>query len=211
MNIDRIVLNGTDINTLHFLPLWRTLSAPAVKSSYEEIPAANGAIDTTEANGGIFYKMRDLEMGCKYYGNNWHEDFSKLMSDYHGRQIQIAFANDPGWYWTGRLSISSFDSQDRNLSMSATVFPFKFAEDLTVESASISGSGTMTLENHGRMTVVPELTTSAPIAITFDDKTVNVNAGTFTIAGLEIGYNETMEISITGTADVSFSYREATL
>ena len=95
--------------------------------------------------------------------------------------------------------------------MSATVFPFKFAEDLTVESESISESGTITLENHGRMTVVPELTTSAPIAISFDDKTVNVNAGTFTIAGLEIGYNETMEISITGTADVSFSYREATL
>lgn len=211
MNIDRIYLNGTDINSLHFLPLWRTLSAPAVKSSYEEIPAANGAIDTTEANGGVFYKMRELDMDCKYYGDNWHEDFSKLMSDYHGRQIQIAFSNDPGWYWSGRLSVSAFSSENRNLSMKATVFPFKFAENLTVASGSISGSGTLTLKNNGRMTAVPEVTTSAPITLTFGGKTASVNAGTFTIAGLEIGYNETVEIGITGTANVSISFREATL
>lgn len=211
MNIDRLYIDGYDVTNLGFWLTWRNLSAPAVRSSYETIPAAHGSVDTTEANGAVYFEMRELECDCKYMGENWHGDLTALMERCHGKKCQIAFANDPDYYWTGRVSVSSYDSKDRSLSMNATVFPFKFAAAQTVVEESITDSGTVTLENHGRMTVVPEVTTDAAIELAFGSSSASIQAGTFTVAGLEIGYGESLDVTITGTANVSFAYREATL
>lgn len=218
MNIDRIGIKGANdndfvmIDTIYKLyPVWRMLSAAQERTNFVDIPGMNGALDCSEEFGEVFYDMRTLEMGCVYVGDNWHTDYSAISSRYHGRSVQIMFANDPAWYWVGRLSVSGYDAKERKLAMKATVYPFKFRRDETVVTSA--GDETVTLRN-GRMPVTPEVTISGPVTLEWGGYTKALSASaypaTLIIAGLQLPQGDT-DVTITGSETVTFRYREGAL
>lgn len=208
--IDSVAFDGYNIQEeLGFWLKWRIISAPQVKASYEEVPGANGSLDTTEANGDVFYENRTIQMGCIHPNNEYQSDFDELLAKFHGKQCQIVFTNDPDYYWSGRVFVEEYDSRTHELAMYATVYPYKFEIDETVESVSVNGEETVTLSN-SRMKVMPTVTTDAEVTLEWGSHTKTISAGTFLIAGLELSEGE-LEIALSGTANVSFTYRKGTL
>lgn len=200
--IDNVYLNTTSLQDLGFYLKWRELSAPAPKTSYEDIPGAHGAVDTTDE---LFYEMRELKLDCIHPNADFQSDYDQILSMFHGKQCRIVFASDPDYYWTGRVTVGGYSKKNHSLTMSATVYPFKFKNEETVVTAT---DETVTLEN-GRMPVTPTVTNDAEATLTFGTSTVTLSAGTHIVAGLELSENSETEVTVAGTA--TFTYREGTL
>lgn len=218
MNIDRLLIKGSaDADFVAFDAeygmhlMWQTLSAPSVKTVFVEIPGLDGQLDSTEEYGRVLYEMRSLVIGCKHPSDEWHADFETICAKYHGQQVKIAFTNDPNWYWTGRLFVSEYSTRKHELSMNATVFPYKFRTQETIVTSA--GNETVTLSNN-RMRVVPSVTIDGPVTLEWGSHSKALSASTypatFKIAGLELDEGD-LNVTITGEASVVFTYREGTL
>lgn len=218
MKIDRIGIKGKNDNDFVMLdemfglyPAWRILSAATERTNFVPIPGMNGSLDCSEEFGEVFYEMRILNMDCVYIGSDWHSDYIRFSCRYHGRSVQIIFANDPAWYWTGRLSVSSFDAKSHKLTMQATVFPYKLSRNETVVTSA--GNETVTLRN-GRMTVTPTVKIGGPVTLAWGNYSKALSStsypATFTIAGLQLPEGDT-NVTITGANSVEFRYREGAL
>ena len=219
MNIDRLSIKGpADANyvaiddTYGFHLKWRSLSAPTPKTRFDEIPGMNGSLDSTEEFGEVFYNDRTLSLDCIHPGDSWYEHMQNFVSAYHGQNVKIAFSNDPNYYWTGRLFVTGYSAKDHSLQMSATVYPYKFKKTLTTVSKTGSGSASLT---NGRMKVVPDVTFTAACTLAWGTNTKQLSASSYPqtvkIAGLELEPNSTLTVTLTGSATVTFSYREGAL
>lgn len=221
MNVDRLYIKGP--SDLVFVPVderyglhlkWRVISGPVPKTSYDDIPGLNGSLDSTEEFGEIFYNDRSLALDCVYNGEKYHEDIQAFMSAYHGQSVQMLFLNDPAYYWTGRLAVSQYASKDRSLAMSAIVYPYKFRRTVTKIAVNVSDEKTVKLRN-GRMRVMPEIMFTGPITLAWDSYTKALSSSKYParvrIAGFELKPNAVLDVTITGSANVAFTYREGAL
>lgn len=220
MNIDRLYIKGP--NDADFVSvddrfglylMWRTLTAPEPKTEYDDIPGMNGSLDSTEEFGEIFYYNRTLALDCKYPDKDWYKDHQAFMDAYHGKSVKIAFSNDPMYYWAGRLTVSEYVAKDHSFMMSAIVYPYKFKRALTKVSVSTENEATVKLKN-GRMKVIPEVTVSGPVTLAWGEYTRAISASSYPatvrIAGLEL-QEGSLDVTVTGNASVTFSYREGAL
>lgn len=218
MNIDRLYIKGPADNdfvavdtTFGLYLKWRKLSAPTPKVIYDEIPGMNGSLDSTEEFGEVFYEPRTLAMDCKHPADAWQADFQAFLNAYHGQDVKISFSNDPDFYWAGRLTVSEYESKDHSHLMSALVYPYKFKK--TVTTVTKTGGGTVTLTN-GRMPVVPDVTIGGAVTIAWGTNSKQLSASSYPatvrIPGLRLKQGS-LVVTITGSASVTFSYREGSL
>lgn len=125
--------------------------------------------------------------------------------------MKIVLDDDPEYYYVGRLEVSAL-SKNKNIgqiSIECTCEPWKYKELPTVVTQAVNGSASITLIN-SRKRVVPSITTTDSMTITFGGTSTIVNAGTFTIPTLELveGNNT---VTITGTGNITFIYQEGGL
>ena len=223
MNIDRIGIKGKNDNDFVMIdkvyglyPLWRSLSMPEPVTNYVTIPGMNGALDCSEEYGEVFYNQRELNVDCICIDDNWHDVISRFASKYHGQTVQILFANDPAYYWAGRISMNAYESEDRKLTMSANVYPFKFKRNKTIVSLTDNRSRIITLRN-GRMPVIPEITITAPVTLAWDDESASVSSSSYpatvVLPGLRLteGTKAITVVPQSSSFTISFSYREGDL
>lgn len=220
MNIDRIGIrlqseqNFFMLDTIGIYPKWRTITNPVGRTSYDTIPGLQGAFDSTEQFGEVFYNMRDLSIGSIFIDDDYHRVIQNLSAKYHCQAVDIMFANDPEYYWSGRINIGSYDSKNHSLTMSAKVFPFKFKMHKTVIQRTVASSSIVRLHNE-RMPVIPTITTYGPITLAWGNNTKALSASTYPltvrVAGLRLPAGDT-NLTITGSnVKVIVEYREATL
>ena len=203
-----VTIDGVDIkNAYGFYLVDRHLTNPATKTDYIDIPDMHGSIDATELLG-LFYEDRILSLKFIYPElQTWDTDFSALSNYLHGKKRKIIFADDPSYYYIGRIFIDEFSGPERTVTGSARVYPYKLAITETVVTSS--GNETVTLTN-GSMPVVPEITTTAQVTLAWGTNSVTLSAGTYRVAGLELEEGET-ELTITGSANVTIKYRQGRL
>ena len=217
MTIDKLYINGADIQTLYgFYLKWRTISAPNAKSNYKSIIGMQGDLDLTEAMGDVFYENRTLSLDMKHPGLNWYADHESMMNKYHGRDVHISFGNDPDWYYAGRLSIGEYSAKSHDLSMTASVFPFKLAVEQTIVTESINASdeaSAATIQLAGsRLKVSPLLTVTSQngLTIKWGSKTANLSNGDHYVDGLTVGALG-LTIKAWGVGDLQIVYRKGSL
>ena len=129
--------NGTTkLNTYddwHLVPEKRPLVVPPTqKTKYLDIPGANGNIDLSDSLTGYpvfnnregewnFYVLND-------YGE-WQNRFSSIMTAIHGKRLKAVLEDDSGYYYEGRFSVSSWDSEQNwsQIKIKYSVAPYKVA------------------------------------------------------------------------------------
>ena len=141
------------------------LGMPEIKTSYKDLPLANGSIDLSEAvTGQPCYGTRTLRL---YFAQEdrspetWLLLCTQLTSALHGRRMPITFGFDSDHYYMGRVACET-DKKSFEVSLytiTATCNPFKYAH--TVSGADFLGGSTETIVNAGDNTVCPTLTASA--------------------------------------------------
>lgn len=75
------------------------------------VPGRSGMLDPTDTVfGGPSYTHRQIKIsfGGLEDPTEWDSVISNLRNLFEGKKVQLTFATDPDWYWTGRVSIEKF-------------------------------------------------------------------------------------------------------
>ena len=187
---------------------------PEPQMNFVEIPGRDGALDLSEAFGTIRYADRIIPLTL-YARAPFDVLISSLAADVHGRRMNVIFDRDPTYYYDARMTIEDVERHWGycELSLECRVKPYKLEQFETAITVLPTGIATVTLTNT-RMPVVPSITVSAEMTLTFTiagvGYTINLAAGSHIVPSLVLTDGET-EIDLTGTGSITFTYRKGAL
>ncbi|MGD6877825.1 hypothetical protein [Bacillus infantis] len=190
----------------------KEMGSPDIKKNEVDIQGADGVLDYTEYFGDIKYTNRLLKFDFAVINQaNFLTHYSNVQDKLHGKKVQIILDEEPGYYYTGRLSVSPYTNEKGigYISIECDCEPYKKKLTETVVTKAVSGATSIIL-NNSRQRLVPEITTDATFIIAFGSYSGTFDAGTFRIPELELveGYNM---LTVTGTGNITFRYREGRL
>lgn len=133
-------MKGIWFNDIHsYADLNLILSAvnipPAVpKTTYIDIPGADGSADLTEVHGEVKYKDRECSFTFTVFPyENFEEKKTYISNLLNGKRCKIRLDKDAEYYWLGRCKVNEYAS-DRSLNkivVSATVAPYKLKHEVS--------------------------------------------------------------------------------
>lgn len=190
----------------------KTRPFPTPKTNYVSIEGRDGDLDlTTSLTGDVKYEniSYSLEFTLKDKRVDWETTLLNLSTYLHGKKMNLTFSEDPNWYYVGRYTLNSLES-DRNiglLSIDCVLEPYRYKK--TETEKTITGTGTLILSNT-RKWVMPTITSTGSMQFTFEGKTFTVN-GTLQSPDIVLKEgNNAIEV-ISGTGTLTIKYREAKL
>jgi phage-related protein len=194
----------------------KTIGTPSPKTDTIDIPGGDGVLDLTEFFGEPKYGNRKLsfEFSSMVIPEDFMSLFSMVQNALHGKKMKITLDDDPGWYYTGRISVSEW-KVDRNigkLTIDCDCEPYKNQISPTVITRTISGSQTINLTN-SRKRVVPEVkvTSASGLSVTFGSGSVwNLASGSYLLPELELVEGDNT-VTVSGTGTITFTYTQAAL
>lgn len=211
-----VKINDVDTLAEYGLILLADLSVGEAKPKTEllEIPGGDGALDLSESPlGRPVYQMREISFTLfKAVDAAALEQLRTALSNrWHGREVRLDLPTDTEHHFQGRIRFgdhSGYNTGKIPVSMSA--YPWKLKNTVTTVSKAITGSGIVTLSNE-RMSVSPSVSATAPVTIRWGANSVSIDTGeNWSIPTLILEAGST-ELTVTGTATVSFTYQEGSL
>ena len=194
-----------------------SLSPPTPKTIYVDIPESDGELDLSEAlTGDVHYKQSSFSATLLFRPEsaiNWERKRLKLANEVHGRKLKLVLPDRPEEYLIGRFSVGALkiDGAIASVDISATLEPWFYRQKETTYKFSVIGEKTIYLHN-SRKTVVPKVTTTAPIMISQGIKTASVGIGTYSLVDFPLfSGNNTLSVSAELQAEVTITYQEASL
>lgn len=193
------------------LSAYPQITPPTPKTKMVEVPGMDGALDLSKVlTGCMQYNRRAMQMEFAILAPRamWPEIHSDIMDALHGREMSIILDDDPEYCYTGTLSVAGFDPQEvvSAVKVTADIEPYKTRLEATCKSYTVSGSLTATITGR-KKPVVPVITASSAMQLTFGGKVYNLAAGENTLDDVIIreGVNTFV---FTGDGSVSLAYRE---
>ena len=219
----------------HLIPMTRPLvEPPEVATNFVEIPGMDGTIDLTDAvSGGPAYKDRTGTwkfIVMNGYGD-WAQRFSTIMGYLRGLSYRVVLEDDSEYFYEGRVYVTNWTSDKAYSTIEFTynLKPYKFDftssvdewlwDSFNFETGTIPENlndvyvdGTLTRDITGTYAhVIPEVIVSAPMTITYNDRTVEFQAaGTYKPWELTI-VEGTHQMVFIGTGRVTVKYRGGVL
>ena len=220
-----MIETGVTFGNIHsFYDLNLILSAVEIapakpKTTYVDIPGADGALDLTEANGEVRYSDRThkftftMNPAGDLSEAAWEAKMTEVSNRLNGRAFRITLDKDPDYYWQGRCTVDSFKSKKRlrQIVVSVRVRPYKLKQTETVESFALTMTEqTFSLQN-ARRSVCPVITcTIAETVIIFNGNKFTFAPGTH--QDLNIRFTEGINlVTASGIGRVTFTYQEGDL
>lgn len=210
-----ITINSTDTLSTYGLMLCADLKIgqPKLKANRVNIPGGDGSLNMSYSPQGMaVFEDRTISGTLfKAVGEADRDDLVvTLRNAWHGQEVNLTLPNDTTHYWHGVIEFGEVSGYNKgNIPFTMTAAPYRLKSTETTVSKAISTSGTVTLTNE-RMPVCPTVTTTAAVTLAWGDYSVSINAGTHTIPQLVLGAGSTT-ITVTGSATVTFVYREGSL
>lgn len=191
------------------------------KTNYIDISGGDGALDLTEANGRVTYSDRD---GCKFtFVMNPAGDLSESAFETKKTQVsdaingiyfeRIVLDKDPEFFYSGRCEVSEYlsDKRVRKIVVLARLAPYKYKINMTVVKCVLDGTKKNIILENSRKTVSPTVSCTADnTLIVCGDTSVALNRGTHIVLDIQLTKGDNL-VEVTGTGEVTFSYREGEL
>lgn len=199
-----LVLSGKDI-------------PPATpKTTYIDVPGADGSLDLTESHGEVKYKDRDCKFTFTMHPSDktdFEEKKTEISNLLNGKMCKITLDIDADYYYQGRCSVDKYN-QNINLKqfvVSAKVKPYKYKQAVTVVTVVLSGTEKTVQLNNARMAVSPFIDcTNDNTVIAFGGSTYNLSAGTHKLLDIQLKEGSNT-LTVSGTGKVTFRYQEGDL
>ena len=127
----------------HLVPEGRPVIAmPKPKKITVDIPGRNGLLDLTESIRK-FPVFNNREGTLKFHVLNgyeeWEVKYSKIANYLHGKEMTVVLEDDPGWYYTGRVEVNSWTSNNNgtwsDIEFGYSLQPYKLSESTTTTDA----------------------------------------------------------------------------
>lgn len=213
MALSGVIIGTTNTLTSYGLCLCADLKIgePKLKENYVDIPGGDGALNMSYSPQG-YPVFNNREITFTLFKAMSEADRATMLAtirnQWHGMEVNVEFPNDSSYYWHGVLEIGETSGFNAGLiPCRLTAYPYKLKK--TETTVSKTGAGTITLSNT-RMPVVPTVTSTGSATLAWDGYSVSISSGTTTIPQLVLGAGDTT-ITITGSATVTFTYREGSL
>lgn len=180
-----------------------------------EIPGMNGALDQSEAISGFTtYMEREFEILYTLMGDNEEDYFSKISAVknvLHGRKRRIIMSSDPEFYYDARCIVTEKQETGAfaEITVSGTAYPYKRKIEKTVVQQTLNGEAAEITCSNLLEPVIPTIETTAPMQISFGNKTFNVQTGKHILDMVFIPGNNVL--TVTGTGDIKIMYEEGSL
>lgn len=107
---ENVMIGGEHIYTRWGLVMESAeISPPEAETIEIEVPGRHGKLDITQNLFGMVpYRNRSIQMIFKMPDEDtWAETYSEIMTAVHGKQLQVVFDSDPGYYYYGRCYVRS--------------------------------------------------------------------------------------------------------
>lgn len=208
-----VSFDGTSINTWGLYLSSFGIEKPAPKTSYIDIPFADGSADLSMASGEIKFAMRKVGMSLQKIMTRAETEAlaTTISNELNGKKVRITFDQDPNYYYYGRINNVSYK---QNLTIGEIVVdaicePYKYKHALTTREEVITTSKTVVITND-RKRAFPKITTTAAFSIVKDGVTYSYGtvSAMQTIIPLLEGSNT---LEITGTGTITFEWQEGAL
>lgn len=186
------------------------VGVPSVKTNYIDIPFGDGALDLTEAVGGVKYGNRTITFDFTLKSAPEHAK-SNITNYMHGKKMKIILDKDLDYYYVGRCHVSEFNT-DRNLStvaITAECEPYKYKLLPTVHMEIIEGKKNFICINGGK-TVTPTIELTDTMRVGVDGKLYELQAGKHKVLEIQLaqGYSRMTAI---GSGTITLTYQEGVL
>lgn len=107
-----------------------TIGSPEPKTEIIDVPGMDGALDLTGVLGSLKYRQRQLTFNFKLIKNSGYITvYKNIMSDIHGKMLQVILDDDSDYYYYGRCTVDSFTSSKYTGTITINVLadPYKTA------------------------------------------------------------------------------------
>jgi phage-related protein len=217
-----LIKTGIKFGEIHsFFDLNLILSAvkippAAPKTTYVEVPGADGSVDLTEAHGEVRYSDRQLEFTFTAHpldATDWEEKKTAVSNALNGREFNITLDKDDEFYYVGRCTVKDYNESKkiRKITVTAKVKPYKFSHMLTSETISLTSAPKTIWLHNSRKTLSPSIICSDDnTKIVQGNAEYTLNAGTHKILDIRLVEGEN-QLQVSGSGTVTFEYREAEL
>lgn len=186
------------------------------KTSYIDIPGADGTLDLTETHGEVKFSDRD----CKFTFTvnpiddmTWEERKTEVSNLLNGKKCKITLDKDEDFYFLGRCTVDNISSDKRinKIVISAKVNPYKFKQNITVVRTELSATPKTINIINSRKTVCPVITCSNNnTVVVFEGATYNMSSGEHKFLNIQLREgNNTLTVS--GSGSITFTYQEGEL
>ena len=178
------------------------------------VPGKSGPLDQVDDIFGeqwFSYRRIQIKFGGIEVPEEWDQRISLYRNLFEGKKVQLVFATDPDWYWTGRVKIDAF-AHNRALGTFDFIIeqadPYKY-KDITLTTTATSGGTTVTAAVT-RKTVVPAVTCVSDITITYNGETFSFTSGTHKDLAFRLpaGNNS---LVVKGSGSVTIAYSDGSL
>lgn len=183
------------------------------KTNYIDIPGGDGSIDLTEATGEVKYNDRTLTFVFTMLDSikdreKKLEDIANYLS---GKKFKITTWDDLDYYYIGRIQINEFKTNKSIglLTLEANCEPYKYKRYKTTYIYEINGLKSILVPNE-RKRVIPLITTSSEMLITYQDNTYSLSKGTHQV--LNIYFDRGIyELNVEGNGTLTIEFQEGSL
>ena len=87
------------------------LGSPEPKTETIDVPGMDGVLDLTGVLGTLRYRQRLLSFNFKMIKTSTYMTMYKtIMSDLHGKKLNVILDDDNAYYYYGRITVDSFAS-----------------------------------------------------------------------------------------------------
>ena len=186
------------------------------KTTYIDVPGADGSLDLTEASGDVRFQDRSCKFTFTMLPSDrteFEEKKTEISNLLNGKKCKITLDIDSDYYYQGRCTVDDY-LQDINLKqivVTAKVKPYKYKQDVTAVSVQLGQTAKTIYLDNGRLAVVPQIDCSNDnTVVVFNGATYNLSKGTHKLLDIQLkqGINT---LTVSGTGTVTFKYQEGDL
>lgn len=124
----------------HLVPDERPVIAmPEPKIVTVDVPGRNGVLDLTESvrNFPVYNNRKGkLKFHVLNGYGDWHGRYELIANYLHGKNMQVRLEDEPGWYYTGRITVDEWKSNNNgtwsDITFGYDLQPYKLSEDTTM-------------------------------------------------------------------------------
>lgn len=191
------------------------ISPAQPKTNYIDIPGGDGTLDFTEAHGEIKYSDREITMLFSVFPQDdltFEERKTVVSNALNGKKFKITLDKDAEYYYEGRVTVDDF-RQDKNLkqfTITATVHPYKWRQNKTVEVVALTTQSRSVVLKNGRKSVVPTIKVSSHLFLTVDGKLYDLYPGEYKILDVYLTEGDNV-FEMYGAGTATFTYQEGDL
>lgn len=186
------------------------------KTTYIDIPGADGSLDLSEVHGEVRFSERENKYTFTMHPAEdltWEEKMSEVSNLLNGKRMKMTLDKDEDYFWDVRVAVDSYESDKylHQIVISVKAMPYKYRKYATVRQISLTGTEKTVNLTNGRKTVCPVIECSNDnTSITFENVTYNLSAGKHEILDIQLkqGLNN---VTVSGAGTVTFTYQEGEL